>query len=427
MKVWIIQIGEPIVGIDDGARAGRCNMLCDALTRRGHEVTWWNSTFHHFRKAYRFPGLHVAVVRPGLTVRLLHGTPPYRRNASFQRLLNQRSIARQFKKAAGQGDPPDVIFACLPTPELCEAAVRHGRLKGVPVIVDVRDPWPDLYLKMFPKPLRGLARLVLTPEYRRAARIFQGATAVTAVSETYLRWALAHARRAPTPRDRVFHIGYQPTPAEGESAAGTLEEFVRRHRLDFAASLLTFCGVFGVSYDLETVVECARLFQAEGRNDIQFVLAGDGDKAGALRRQAAALRNIVFTGWLDQPSLRMLMKVTAVGLCAYTPEALQSLPNKPFEYMAAGLPQISSLGGELEEILRQHRIGLHYAAGDARSLHEQVARLVGDPETRRQMSLRARQVFQEYFDAALIYPALAAHLEQIAQLRLVQEAGGEES
>lgn len=415
MRVWVIHIGEPIVGIDVGTRAGRCNMLCDALVRRGHEVTWWSSTFHHFRKAYRFPGSHVAAVRPGLTVRLLHGTPSYRRNASFRRLLNQRSIARQFKAAAAQSDPPDVICASLPTPELCEEAVRYGRLKGVPVIVDVRDIWPDLYLKTFSKPLRGLARLLLIPEYRRATRIFRGAAAITAVSRAYLGWALIHAQREPTPRDQVFHIGYPSTPAAGDIAAGAIEEFTSRHGIDLTVSIITFCGMFGVSYDLETMVECARLFQTEGRNDIQFVLAGDGDKAGALSRQAAGLGNLVFTGWLDQCSLRLLMAVTAIGLCAYTPEALQSLPNKPFEYMAAGLPQISSLGGELEEILRQHRIGLQYAAGDARSLHDQIAVLVSDPETRRQMSLRARQVFQEYFDAALIYPALAAHLEQFAQ------------
>lgn len=175
-----------------------------------------------------------------------------------------------------------------------------------------------------------------------------------------------------------------------------------------------FCGTFGVTYDLETIIQAAHRLQHEGRCDIQFVLAGDGDKGRYLRQLAAGLDNVVFTGWLDQTGLRTLMSLSAAGLCAYAHGAPQSLPNKPFEYMSAGLPQISSLTGELEALLERHGIGLQYTAGDACSLHAQVLRLVDSPDERNAMAMRGEALFRREFDSSKIYPQLAAHLEQIA-------------
>jgi glycosyltransferase involved in cell wall biosynthesis len=136
-----------------------------------------------------------------------------------------------------------------------------------------------------------------------------------------------------------------------------------------------------------------------------------------LRRLAAGLDNVVFTGWLDETALRTLMSLSTIGLCAYADDAPQSLPNKPFEYMSAGLPQISSLRGDLESLLTRHEIGLQYQAGDAASLQPQVLRLVDSPDLRRAMASRATALFRDEFDATRIYPRFAAHLEQAAEAR----------
>lgn len=413
MKVWMLQIGEPIVGIDPGVRPLRCNMLGDTLVARGHQVHWWTSTFNHFTKTYRFPRQHTVELKPGLTATLLHATPPYRRHASIQRLLNQRSAARGFRTMSPAVASPDLIFACLPTPEMCEEAIHFGLKLGIPVVIDVRDKWPDLYTQIMPRPLRPLARIILTTEYRRVRRIFRNSTAITAVSQSYLDWALAYAGRSSRLADRVFPLGFPSVPAT-ESSRETQEAFANLHGLKPTAKLFTFTGTFGMTYDLATIIEAARLLHGEGRDDIQFVLAGDGDKSAALRQQAAGLGNIVFAGWLDQAGLRMLLGMSTAGLCAYAREAPQSLPNKPFEYMAAGLPQISSLTGELEALLINHDIGLQYTAGDAPMLRTQVLRLADRPADRDGMAKRASALFHREFSATKIYPMLAAHLEQIA-------------
>jgi len=83
--------------------------------------------------------------------------------------------------------------------------------------------------------------------------------------------------------------------------------------------------------------------------------------------------------------------------------------------MAAGLPQVSSLGGELEALIREHRIGEQYDAGMPRSLQRAILALVDAPRAKRlQMRRRARALFQARFDARAIYPRMAGFVERVA-------------
>ena len=66
---------------------------------------------------------------------------------------------------------------------------------GEPVVVDVRDRWPDIFVEPLPRPLRAIARLLLLSEFRRARYVFRTATAILAVSDGYLEWGLRQAAR----------------------------------------------------------------------------------------------------------------------------------------------------------------------------------------------------------------------------------------
>jgi glycosyltransferase involved in cell wall biosynthesis len=418
MRIWVVEATEPIPALDEGFRALRCGMLTPMLAAAGHEVVWWSSTFCHEKKAHRFLHPQSIELQSQLRLNLLHG-PGYATNVSPQRWRHNQIIAREFRREAETAlGKPDVLFTCLPLLELSEAAVAFGQRYKIPIIVDVRDLWPDLYLSMAPPALHAVARLALTFEYRRVHRICRGATSIVAVSQLYLNWALAHARRVRHEQDGVYPLGYPDLPQ-----LDTNDQRVRHMReifhLEDNAMVVVFVGTFGTSYDLETVVEAARRLSAAPTSGlIRIVLVGDGDKRAKLEAVGRGLPNLVFTGWLDQATARQLMCISNVGLVAYTAEALQSLPNKPFEYMAAGLPMISSLRGELASIVRDEQIGLIYEAGNSESLAERIRELAADPAACRAMGKRARRLFEQRYNDGIIYPALVRHIEQMAQLSL---------
>jgi len=62
------------------------------------------------------------------------------------------------------------------------------------------------------------------------------------------------------------------------------------------------------------------------------------------------------------------MQMSKIGLAAYDSDALQSLPNKPIEYLAGGLCVVSSLHEELEKLLYEENCGLTYHARDVNGL-----------------------------------------------------------
>lgn len=413
MKVWIIQDGEPIPGIDENTRDWRSAILAKALVARGHEVLWWASTFDHALKRFRFNTPRTVELQPGLQVRLLHG-PGYTHNKSPKRFLHHRALADAYAREIVNYPSPDLVFCSIPTLELAEQSIIYGRTRQVPVAVDVRDTWPDLYLNLFPVPLRRFARRLLRSEFRRAENVFQSADSIIAVSDTYLEWVLRYARRN-SQNDGVFPLGYSFSTAGMQTKN---DEETLRWRQKLGANpdslIVTFIGTFGSSYDLETVIRsAASLAKTYSNLDIKIVIAGDGDQGAKLRQMGEGIKPIVFTGWLNQAEIAELMRVSSVGLAAYAKDALQSLPNKPFEYMAAGLPLLSSLPGELEAIIAKYTIGLQYQAGDVQSLVEKIVWLAQHPSERAAMGKHSLALFEERFRADLIYPKLAAHLEKV--------------
>jgi glycosyltransferase involved in cell wall biosynthesis len=264
--------------------------------------------------------------------------------------------------------------------------------------------------------LRAVFKIVLASEFRRVHSILRKATGISAISNTYLSWALAYADREKTSLDGVFFIGY-PLKSQLDDIVIKMrrEQLIAQYNFSPEKLTLTFVGTFCSSYALETVIKAAHVLNQSIEQDVRFVLIGDGDKGTDLRAQASGLKNVVFTGWFDQASITAMLGLTSVGLAPYRDDASMSLPNKPFEYMAAGLPILSSLRGELEELLRDHQIGRQYHAGDALSLVEELRWFVSHPEERAEMGRQSRMLLEDRFSAETVYADLVQYLEHVAR------------
>jgi glycosyltransferase involved in cell wall biosynthesis len=402
LRVGIVVMAEPLE--IDGSRPYRASLLANALADRGHCVTWWTSDFDHTKKQSRFGGDHVLRPRTGLTIHFLEG-PGYSRNISLARLRHNAVVARRL---AGMWklQPPDLdlLFVSIPLHEMATVALAFAKSAGIPVVLDIRDPWPDVYLSILHPRIRPLGRVLLAREYGRAARNLSDATAIVAVSETYLRWGLTLAQRGAR-IDKVFPIGYPDRSLNQREVSTPSESQPDR--------VIAFAGTFGKGYDLETVIQAAKDLAAS-RSDVRWVLAGDGDNRGALSRLANGHPQVELVGWLNQGDLATLLARSALGLVAYSRNATQSLPNKVFEYLCAGLPVVSSLKGECAALIEHYNVGLNYRAGDPDSLREAISWLLNNPAALAEMSHNARQLFEDRYSASRIYSDLAAYLERIA-------------
>jgi glycosyltransferase involved in cell wall biosynthesis len=148
---------------------------------------------------------------------------------------------------------------------------------------------------------------------------------------------------------------------------------------------------------------------------VQFVFAGAGPEEKRLRREASNRPNVKVLGWIQNHEiLQQVVASAQLGLCPYKEGASMSLPNKPFEFMAAGKPLVSSLRGELWEIVEREKIGVNYEPSDAASLAASIAEFTRDRVHLQRISRLSRMLFEKSFDADLIYYRFADFLEHVA-------------
>jgi glycosyltransferase involved in cell wall biosynthesis len=415
--VWVIKREEPVpLGERPSDRVLRMGSLAFRLAERGHDVVWWSSSFDHLRKRQRVTRDTAVQLAQTLEVRLLRGCG-YRHNVSVARLVDEGIISRKFASWARR-DPlrPDLIVSALPSVELCLAAVVFGRSAGVPVVLDMRDMWPDIFVELSPKALRPLARLLLAPLFRRAQEACAGATAITGITEAFVDWGVARGGRPRAPLDRCFPFGYPSTPPSPASLIAA-ERFWDTHGVP-ACSAFTVCYVGSIDRqrDIGTIVASARLMAAAGV-EARFVICGEGERLEDLRRLSADAPNVVWPGWIDEPAIYVLLRRSAVGLNP-TPERfdyLASINNKAIEYLSAGLPIVSSPAtGVLASLLEEEHCGVSYQRGDAAGLSCLLTRFHADDSFRRDLSARATRVFHQRFTAEKVYSEMARYLEEIA-------------
>jgi len=110
-------------------------------------------------------------------------------------------------------------------------------------------------------------------------------------------------------------------------------------------------------------------------------------------------------------AMAALLRMTSIGVAAYSGRALQSLPYKAFEYMAYGLPILSSLNGELKEILEDEIIGKFYRPLDVDSFCRELNWLLENSDIRTEMGRRAKKLFDDKYSTNVIYPNMVSYIE----------------
>jgi glycosyltransferase involved in cell wall biosynthesis len=410
MNVWLFTVGEPLPTDPGIERLFRTGHLAQTLADLGHEVMWWTSSFDHVRKVFRVEGETTFAHSERLRIRYVP-SPGYAQNISLARvwdhLLMAMRIASQIRE---ESDQPDVVVASLPTPEIAAVVAAWGASRGIPVVVDVRDLWPDVFESAFPARLRDVAPLFLAP-FRALSRLAcSRAAALTGHAPAFVEWGAEMAGRPVRDQDRSFPHGYfskPPLPEEQEAADGFWDAL----GVQEGEFLICYFGAIGHQFDLDVVLDAAHLL----RDRVRFVLCGSGDRLEHYRARAAQLENVVFPGWVDRPRIWSLMRRSRLGIAPYIDrkDFRMTISNKIPEYLSEGLPILLSLpAGYLHDLLTDAGAGISYSAS-SRKLARLIEGLADSPPSLEAMSDRARALFTERFEGGRVYGEFAAYLEQI--------------
>jgi glycosyltransferase involved in cell wall biosynthesis len=425
MRIWLINVGEPLPINSTNERLHRTGIIANALIKKRHKIIWWTSTFDHVRKEQRFNKDTNIKVSSNFEIKLLHSIG-YRKNISIFRFINHYLIGCKFYKYAQEELRPDIILSSLPTLKLSLSAVKYGEKMNIPVVLDMRDMWPEVFLDFIPSWAKGMARILFLPMYIMLSKACIGATHIIGITPGFVNWGVKCANRNPISLDKSFPLGYKENAPKKKDIEDA-EQFWAKYGLSKNSNEFNICffGNLGHSFVPEfiNVINAAKEIKNKDY-PIRFIICGSGVSLDFYKKKSEGCNNIIFPGWVNEAQIWTLLRMSSVGLLPYqnSKSFVISLPNKSIEYLSAGVPIVSSLKGVLGELLRDYNCGITYESENANDLASTLINLFNHPELLEEMSKNAYALYKDKFIAEKVYNDMINYLEYVSSIYLKDKA-----
>lgn len=298
----------------------------------------------------------------------------------------------------------DVVHICNP-PDLLFLVSLPLLVLGARLIYDHHDATPEL---MIAKGRRRGDRLV------RAVTLFERLTyrfchISIETNDSFREIALKRGRMSP---EDVFVV--RSAPRMDRFANAQPNDLWRRGR----KHLVGYVGIMGLQDGLDYLIDAAYMIIRDwGRDDIQFLLVGDGPEFSRLQERVNSLgigSQIEFTGLVTSDEKLGALLSTA-DVCVSPDEANCmndiSTMNKVLEYMALGKPIVQF---DLHEgRISAGEASLYAIRNDVSSLADGIIRLIDDAELRSQMGAIGQQRLATALSWEQQIPQLLAAYERV--------------
>ena len=269
----------------------------------------------------------------------------------------------------------DAIHACTPPDNIFLIGMLYKAIAGKRFLFDHHDINPELYEAKFGR------RDLLYRLVRLSERLtFLTADVSVATNESYRRIALERGRMAP---ERVFVVRSGPS-LERLKILPPLPQWKRGRKY-----LVGYVGVMGAQEGIPYLLEAARhIVRDQGREDVQFMLAGGGPALEQMRRLNSQMGLEPYVEFLGRvPDQTLLEVLNTADVCVNCDEVNamndKSTMNKIMEYMALAKPIVQF---ELTEGRFSAREASLYARpNDARDFAQKIVTLLDDPRRRERM------------------------------------------
>ena len=373
LKIWLINPYGPLPS--EGWRDYSFITFGKTLAAAGHEVIWWTSNFSHHFKAHRSSGWRDDIIVDRFTVRLVP-TPSYRKNVGLGRIWRDVVFAVRTYSAGKKYSAPDVVLFSENPVTMGYAGFALASHHKAAAIFDQMDLWPELIVNAFPNWSRQIVNLLFWPVYWRRRRVFNKLDGVIALAEPYLQSVLNEITAKGSLPNKIIYNGIDVAEFR-QSMDGPLEKAVAS-LFDGEEVNAVFAGSLGPSYDIMNLISVARRLDAE-KKSVRIFVAGDGPLRSDVVAAAGELDNFTYLGVLSPTELPKIYKRCDIGLSCYTEKSNVEMPDKFYDYTAAGLAIVNSLSGEVSRWIKTDRSGVQYVPGDADSLYTAIALLADDP------------------------------------------------
>jgi len=389
----VLLIHQAFAGLDE-AGGTRHIELARVLAKNGHRVTIIASSVSYLsgkRSLYQ-QARWIERETPEDGIMIIRAyTYAAQHRSFFHRLIGFISFMVSSFLAGLSVHNVDLVWGTSPPIFQGMTAWLLARLKRVPFLFEVRDLWPDFAIAV------GVLKspLLIAASHWLEKFLYRHADRVMVNSPGFID----HISQNGAKRIELVPNGSDPEMFDPDGNGNT---FRAENGLD-GKFLVTYAGAHGLSNDLGVVITAAQHLQ--NRENIHFVLVGDGKEKAALLEQAKALKlaNICF--YPPVPKTQMAEILAASDACIAILKPLElyktTYPNKVFDYMAAGRPVLLAIDGVIRTVVETAGAGLFIQPGEPGALAEAVLFLEQNPTAARAMGTAGRTAVEKNFSRAV--------------------------
>jgi PEP-CTERM/exosortase A-associated glycosyltransferase len=316
-------------------------------------------------------------------------TPSSTSSLSKAPVCNQLSVIKQLTQRlmeVAREVRPDVLHAHSPALNGI-AALRVGRMLGIPVVYEVRAFWEDAAVDHGTSKEWGLRyRLTRAME----SHVLRNADAVTTICEGL--------------RNDIIKRGIPAQKVTVIQNAVNIEDFKVDDRPDQNLAIklgiegkpvLGFIGSFYAYEGLDILMQSLPTMLASDP-DIRVLLVGGGPQEKQLKALATRLGvmdKVIFTGRVPHDQVQRYYNLIDILVYPRLRMRLTDLvtPLKPLEAMAQGRLMVASDVGGHHELIEDGKTGVLFEAGNPKALAEKTLALLSDSARWAPLRLAARR------------------------------------
>lgn len=325
-------------------------------------------------------------------------------------------LLRISKKYARQYGKPDLIMGSSAHPLTSIAGILAARRFHVPVIVEVRDLWPEAIFSFGKVKMNSLIGRALSAGekwmYVHAdAIVFTKEGDVDHIKE--MGWDTAHGGKIDLGKCYYVNNGVK------------LDDYYRSIREDILEDpdleddttfKVVYTGTLRPVNNVDNLLDTAKLLQEH--RDIQFLIYGSGNQLERLQERVREehLDQVKLKGFVEKKYIPYILSRSSVNVLNYSQSHYNwsrgNSSNKLFEYMASGKPIISTVKMGYC-ILDHYQCGLSLEGCTPRALADMILKIHDMPEnTYAQMAENARQGAKD-FDFSVLTERLYQVIERV--------------
>ncbi len=259
----------------------------------------------------------------------------------------------------------DVVIGSSPTIFGAYSTMEIAKKYRKPFILEIRDLWPEI--------LRDSGKLnEKSPVYLIMDRI----------SKKLYRYAEYIITLSKGQKEYIENFTVKPIGVVYNGMSDKIVVNLGKPE-KYMGFNIVYAGALGYANDIDTIIKTAELLQKE--KGIKFHILGDGpyrkNVEEAIKR---GLSNIIYHGMLPKKEAFRIMSSCQIGLLTLRDIDLFRYgvsPNKLFDYLSLGLYVVSTVKGEIEEIVKYSDFGLtvdpsnpHILAKAIRNLYNKYLR-----------------------------------------------------